>query len=321
MSLSDRGKGVVLVAISAFAFGSTPIWGKIALSSGLNIETLLAFRLALASFLLWVAMLASGYRPMVAHRELARLFLLATLGFGITAFCFFTALLHIPASLTQMVFFSSYPTLATLLSAWILREPLGIRKMTALVVVVAGGILLVGSSGREWNKLWLLLPLGAGMAYSLYLVLGTKLLDRYPPRVVSLWVITFGALQFGLYGLFRGRLSLALAPSSWFLIGVMALLCTVVSVLSFFAGLERIGASRAAIVSTLEPVFTLFLAALFLGERLIYPQLLGAGAVVAGILLLQWEKAGYRAGRRWLAGAAVGQGQDRGRGKGCVAGR
>jgi drug/metabolite transporter (DMT)-like permease len=289
MDLSSRGSGTLLVAISAAAFGSTPIWGKAALSSGVNIESLLAFRLGLASILLWAIILIQRSYPGVGPKDLLRLALMGGLGFGITALCFFTALLHISASLTQLIFFSSYPTLATLLSAWLLRESLDLRKIVALFLAVGGGVLMVWSSQREGNLLWCLLPLGSGIAYSLYIVLGSKALTQNPPRIVSLWVITFGACLFFLYGLSLRRLTLHMPAKAWALIAVMALLCTVISVLTFFAGLERIGASHAAIISTLEPVVTILLATVFLKERLSPHQLLGAGAIIAGIVLLQWR--------------------------------
>jgi drug/metabolite transporter (DMT)-like permease len=287
MALSRKGKGALLVVLSASAFGSTPIWGKIALSSGLNIESLLAIRLSLASIFLWTFMVARRSYPQVALRDLLRLFLMAGLGFGFTALCFFHALLHISASLTQMIFFSSYPALATLLSAWLLRDSIDLRKVVALCLVIGGGALMVWSSRMEGNLLWSLLPLGSGVAYSLYIVLGSKILAHYPPRVVSLWVITFGAAQFIVYGLALGRLHFRLSATAWTLIVIMALLCTVVSVLTFFAGLEKIGASRAAIISTLEPVITVLLATFFLSERLSLQELVGASLIVGGILLLQ----------------------------------
>jgi drug/metabolite transporter (DMT)-like permease len=296
MALSARGRGILLVATSAAAFGSTPIWGKVALSLGVNIESLLAFRLSLASIVLWSFMLIQGSCPRATARDLLRLFLMGGLGFGITALCFFTALLHISASLTQMIFFSSYPTLATLLSVWFLRESLGLRKIVALLLAVGGGALMVWSSQQDGNFFWCLLPLGSGMAYSLYIVLGTKALAQNPPRVVSLWVITFGAAIFLLYGWALHRLTFQMSAKAWTLIGIMALLCTVISVLTFFAGLEAIGASHAAIISTLEPVFTVFLAIFFLKEVLSVQQLVGTSTIIAGIILLQIRGRGRRRG-------------------------
>ena len=67
----------------------------------------------------------------------------------------------------------------------------------------------------------------------------------------------------------------------WAATVAIAVVCTVVAILAFFAGLKRIGPARAAIASTLEPVVTVVLAWAVLGESLSAMQLLG-GALVLG---------------------------------------
>jgi drug/metabolite transporter (DMT)-like permease len=53
-----------------------------------------------------------------------------------------------------------------------------------------------------------------------------------------------------------------------------------------FAGIARIGPTNAAMISTLEPVVTVALAALLLGETLEPVTLLGGGLILAAVLLL-----------------------------------
>ena len=64
----------------------------------------------------------------------------------------------------------------------------------------------------------------------------------------------------------------------------IALVSTVVAMVSFFAGIQRLGAADAATLSTLEPVVTFGLAAVFLGEPLALPQAAG-GAIVLGAVI------------------------------------
>jgi drug/metabolite transporter (DMT)-like permease len=56
------------------------------------------------------------------------------------------------------------------------------------------------------------------------------------------------------------------------------------------AGIVRTGATRAALLSTVEPVVTIALAAVLLGDRLSGPQLAGGGLVLAAVLLTQWRR-------------------------------
>ena len=66
----------------------------------------------------------------------------------------------------------------------------------------------------------------------------------------------------------------------------IALVSTVVAMVGFFAGIQRLGAADAATLSTLEPVVTFVLAALFLGEAVTLLQGLGGAVVLAAVIAL-----------------------------------
>jgi hypothetical protein len=61
---------------------------------------------------------------------------------------------------------------------------------------------------------------------------------------------------------------------------------TVLAIVTFFAGLARVGPPAAAILSTLEPVVTVVLAAAVFGEVLSPVQLAGAALVLGAAVLV-----------------------------------
>jgi drug/metabolite transporter (DMT)-like permease len=69
-------------------------------------------------------------------------------------------------------------------------------------------------------------------------------------------------------------------------IGAIVLIATVLPVVTFLAGMERIGPTSAATLSTLEPVVTVVLAACLLGEMLRPITLLGGALILVAVLLL-----------------------------------
>lgn len=75
-------------------------------------------------------------------------------------------------------------------------------------------------------------------------------------------------------------------PAAWAALIAIALVSTVTAMLAFFAGLTRLGAARTSMLSTLEPVVTVLLAAVLLGERLSLVQWCGGAAVLAAVLWL-----------------------------------
>jgi drug/metabolite transporter (DMT)-like permease len=67
---------------------------------------------------------------------------------------------------------------------------------------------------------------------------------------------------------------------------------TALALQAFYAGTRRIGAAQASLVSTVEPIYTIALAALLFGERLAPIQLAGGALVVVGVLISQTSGAG-----------------------------
>jgi len=69
-------------------------------------------------------------------------------------------------------------------------------------------------------------------------------------------------------------------------VAVIAAVATVIPMAALFAGIERVGAPTASIVSTFEPVVTVVLAGLVLGETLSLVEATGAACVIAAVRLL-----------------------------------
>lgn len=78
------------------------------------------------------------------------------------------------------------------------------------------------------------------------------------------------------------------------LLGV-GIFSTAVAIQAFYAGARRIGAAQAALVSTVEPIYTITLASVLFGETLAPVQLLGGALVIGGVLLAQSDSLTLRA--------------------------
>ena len=84
---------------------------------------------------------------------------------------------------------------------------------------------------------------------------------------------------------------LALPSHAFWLIALMTALTNVLPLLLFSASIKRIGAQRAAVVSTIGPPSTFILASVILGEAMHSVQIVGAGFIIAGIVVLETRRA------------------------------
>ena len=76
------------------------------------------------------------------------------------------------------------------------------------------------------------------------------------------------------------------SAAGWAAVAGIALVSTVAAITLFFAGLARIGPTQASTLSTIEPVFTIVLAALLLGERIEMIQAIGGVLILGAVVML-----------------------------------
>jgi drug/metabolite transporter (DMT)-like permease len=279
-----------MVLVSSAAFGTNPIFGKYAYAAGLTPQQLLAFRFLLSAVAIFAIARLFGeqWRRL---RPAAVIVLLLTGGFGYfaSAMSFFFALQTLPASLCELVVFI-YPTLVAL-EAWLfLRRPVSRVHGIALAVSLGGAVLLVGSISFQWS--WaLVLAFIAPLAYSVYLLVGEHAMRAVPPISSSAIVMLGAAVSFNIAAAMNGELRLPAGATQWELLLAMTALTGVVAAPLLLAALPRIGAGTSSMLGLLEPVTTLILAAVLLGERLTPWQVVGGGLVLGSVLLLQLRSA------------------------------
>ena len=251
-----------------------PVLTKIAYDDGAEPIGVLFVRFALAAAALLV--LARVRRQALPRgRTLA---VLAALGVGYVAqaLCFFFALERISAGLTTLLLYF-YPALVVVLGAVLLRERPRPLAVGCVLLATAGTALTIGPV-EGGQVVGVALGLAAALVYALY-VLASSRVEGVGPLATAATVLTAGAVSFGLLALLT-RPQLPSAPVAWLALVGVALFGTVVAVTTFFAALALLGPSDTAVVSTVEPVVSIVVAALVLGERL------GAWQVAGGVVVL-----------------------------------
>ncbi|HYI14924.1 MAG TPA: DMT family transporter, partial [Thermomicrobiales bacterium] len=138
--------------------------------------------------------------------------------------------------------------------------------------------------------LGLALALASPCFYAGYVLIGSRATLGIAPLNASAWIITFAAslmVLLGITGAFGDRLTTDVSARGWAAIAGLAIFSTVISNSTFLAGMARLDPFRASILSTIEPVVSVVLAALLLSERLTSQQILGGVVIVSSTIALQ----------------------------------
>ncbi|MBM0127099.1 DMT family transporter [Pimelobacter simplex] len=298
--------GVLLVLVSATAFGAMAVFGKLAYGEGVTPQALVLVRFVLAAVLLCslvTTLAARSGRPAVptpATGSRTRLVVVAlalgALGYATQATLYFAALERIDASLVALVLYT-FPTIVTIAAILLGRERATLPRLVALAVASAGTLLvLLGAGGVRFDVLGVTYAFGAALTYSVYILVGDTTVRQLPPLTLTAVVMTGAALTHAVRAAVTGGVDLGFTAAGWFWIACVAVVSTVVASTAFFAGLRRVGPSTAAILSMFEPVATVTLATVVLGESLAPLQLAGGLLVLSSIALVQRRRPG-RGGR------------------------
>ncbi|MEO7117921.1 MAG: DMT family transporter [Candidatus Limnocylindrales bacterium] len=307
--------GIVLIVISACAFGSGALFAKSINGAGVDWLTLLAWRFLIAAVASWLWLVARRSHR-VALRGLSRRQGLVLLALGVlyvgNSSTYFAALdFGVPASLAALVVYI-YPALVAVLSLRFGRRLEGRRAWLALAIASAGVALSLGGIRADAMPpaLGIQLAIASPLIYAVWIILAARLggerpdRDRgippqdsetttdpasTPPAPAAALMTTATCVVFWLIAVTAGRpVAFADIPGAAWpgLIGV-GLVSTALSIQAFYAGSRRIGAANASLISTVEPVYTITLATLLFAETLTPVQLLGGLMVIGGVILAQ----------------------------------
>jgi drug/metabolite transporter (DMT)-like permease len=281
MSTMSRRSAILLVLLSAIGFGSIALFAHTAYAAGVSPTMLLAWR-----FLLAVAMLAPVVKlrrlPLPRGRTLAGFGLMGLL-YTAQSQCYFTALMHASSGLVGLLLYI-YPVLVTLIALAFGWERLDRRMLVLLLTAIAGLAIMLGGN-LQGQPLGIALGILGAAIYAVYITIGGRITQNTDPLAATLVVMATAALGNGSFALASGD-PLPAGGMAWLAIAAIALFSTVIAIGTFLIGIKVIGPARASIISTLEPVVTICLGVVFLGESVSPQQLVGGAMVLAAVALL-----------------------------------
>ncbi|MCF7988319.1 MAG: DMT family transporter [Methylovulum sp.] len=287
--------GFGLVLLGAFGFSAKAILIKLAYinSSSVDAITLMALRMlfSLPFFIVTAIWYNQVKRPQSMHnRQYISIFLLGLMGYYVSSWLDFQGLQFISAGLERVILFL-YPTFVVIFSALFHRRRINRHVLFALALSYVGMILVFieqmnfASRSISWGSL---LVLGSAVIFAVF-TLGSGMMTHSIGSTrftaYTMIVATFGTLS---HFVFQHGLALIwqLPTQAYGLALIMAIFSTVLPAFFMNAGIRRIGASKAAIISTTGPISTLALAFFILNEPITLVQISGTLLVLSGVYWL-----------------------------------
>jgi len=241
-----------------------------------------------------------GRRGIALRRhDLVQCLLLGVLGVAASNYFYYVAIQRTSVAIAIIVQYTA--------PVWVLlyvvargQQKLSLQKVAAVMVAITGIALTIGVVGGSASALRLdpwgfLAALVASFSFAIYNVSGHGILARYDRWRVLVWTLA-SASVFWLAVNPPWKIAAAhYTAAQWVFLFVFSMISVLGAFSLYFLGLQHLEPTRAIIASCLEPVFSILLAAAFVGEGVRASQTLGIVLVLAAIVIVQMPGRGAAA--------------------------
>jgi drug/metabolite transporter (DMT)-like permease len=305
-------RGYLLIAAATFLWGVSAVLGRAVFTGRLtwlgaaprSIDPLILSQTRAGfSFLLLlpILLMTRGWqRIKLPGTDLIQCFLLGTLGVAVSNYFYYVAIQRTNVATAIIVQYTA--------PVWVLfyvvargQQKLSLQKVAAVALAIAGIVLVIGVIGDKagvalrLDSYGLIAALLASFSFAFYNVGAHSVLARHDRWLVLLWTLISASVCWLFLNPPWKILAAHYAPAEWGFLFVFSVLSVLAPFSFYFHGLQYLEPTRAIIASCLEPVFSILLAAVLLGEVLRPVQTLGIVLVLAAIVIVQRPAAGRTA--------------------------
>jgi len=282
-SVRHEAVGGVIVAASAILFGVVVVFAKVALEHGMTVFSALATRYATSAAILAMVLVALRHPLLPARGERLWLLVLGAFGYAVESSFFFAALQHGTAAAVTLLFYV-YPVIILLTSIAMGKGKPSWLLVASLAFAVCGAAtVIIGSGGIDIQPLGILFAFGSSCTFSAYLIGAEFALHRTSPLTSAMWVCVWAAVGCGVFATVSGGVHLPSTPTqTWAVLGMGA--GSAAAFVCMLSGLRRVGAVRASIVSSMEPLAAAILAFALLSETVSTATFIGGVMILAGAI-------------------------------------
>jgi drug/metabolite transporter (DMT)-like permease len=298
---ADPLRGYFYIGSAAFLWGISATLGRAAFTGRLlpggaslgSIDPLILSQsratLSLAVLLPILLMRRGSSVLRIPGRDLLQFFLLGILGVAVSNYFYYLAIQRTNVA-TAIILQYTAPVWVLIYTAVRGAQRPSLRRSSAVGLAVVGCALavgLVGSGGFRMDAIGMTAAILAAFSFAFYNVGGHEVLARYDRWKVLLWVLVatstfwiFVNPPWKIVAAHYGR-------QQWEFMLVFSLVSVLGPFSCYFAGLQHLEPTRAIVTSCLEPVFSIVITALALGELVKPMQTVGIALVLGAIVLIQ----------------------------------
>jgi len=277
--MQSKLKGYLCGIGAAVCYGTNPLGALYLYEDGINANSVLFYRFALAVVMLGMLMAARRRSLKVSRRELS---LLCALGvvFSTSSITLYFSFCFMDAGIASTLLFV-YPVMVAVIMALLFKERLPAVSVFAIMLALSGiAMLYHGDGGATLSTRGVMLVMFSSLSYAVYIVVVNKSPLRMSSMKLTFYVLFFGMLTVLTNSFITGlHIQMLTTPRMWSCAFMLALLPTVFSLVLMTISVHETGSTPTAVMGALEPLTAVVIGVAVFGEQLT-PRL------AAGIVLI-----------------------------------
>ena len=284
----NRFKGFFFGMLASASFGLIPLFTLPMMQEGLQADSILTYRMFLASALVAVLMLLRGVSFATRWRELPWFAFLGFFYYG-SATLLFQGYHSMSSGMATTLHFL-YPIGVTLIMRLIFGQRTSPYTILAIVLALSGVALLSlkGDVGMGSSPMAFALVLLSGFSYAIYLVAinNVQLLRAMDNLKLTLYSLLFGGIYFLVDTLLSGGLQPLPSTAALGNLLLLALVPTLISNLCLVRAIKSIGSTLTSVLGAMEPLTAIIIGVLVLGEQVTLVMLTGMLLIVSAVTII-----------------------------------
>lgn len=274
--------------ITGITYGLNPLFGIPLMNDGASIDSILFFRYGFSVVLLAAFLILSRQSFIVTPKQLGILLILGLL-YTSSSICLFESYKHIASGLATTLIFL-YPVFVALIMV-VLRVYPTWQVWLAILATFVGVLILAQSDDTQTiDPIGVLLALGSGLSYAIFIVIvnSSRII-----RPISSTMLTFYSLSVGMVIFYINTL---LSPndlttgingsSAWLCLVGLAILPTIISTTTLALSTRKIGATKASVLGVFEPITAIMVGTIAFNEPITTNIIVGISIAIAAIIFM-----------------------------------
>lgn len=287
--MNRKKSGALLVILAASCWASISIFINYLSNAGLGAMQISFLRQMLASAVLFVVLLLqSPDKFRIQARDIPLLMLVGFINGVMFNYLYFFTIVNSRASIAVVLLYTS-PIFVMIMSRIFFKEKITGSKVAALILTVAGCVLVTGAVGEGYTPPAIAVFTGVltGLAYALNNIITSSAVKRNDPKTVTMYTMLFSFLF--LIPFSKGGEIIDLCKANPAIPAAAFLMCLVTAVIpqyAFSMGLQRIESGKASIYGAAEPIVGTLIGIFIFHEESNLLKILGIIMVIAAIFLI-----------------------------------